>query len=99
MIFADLDETLIVSPGGIGPHAEALIELAAESGGALIPVSARPLTDIAGIFRASPLVSVAIGSGGAVLGQVGGGEVRSVAHQATLKAEEGMGLLHRLQSR
>jgi hydroxymethylpyrimidine pyrophosphatase-like HAD family hydrolase len=82
LLFADLDGTLIIEPGGVGPKLLELIGFAAKNAGSLIPVTARPVPHLAEMFRACDLNSFVIGNGGAVIARLEAGSFEVIAEEA-----------------
>ena len=90
IIFADLDGTLISGVDHIGDGVVKLLQAASSANGVVIPVSARPVTNIATLFKGQPAVSYAIGSGGAVTAHIDSNGVASVMHEETLALRDGL---------
>lgn len=81
LLLADIDGTLIASPGRIGREVRELLVLLSRHGGWMVPVSARPLGDIARMFRHHGEVHLAAGSGGGVLGTISSGRIHEVVYE------------------
>jgi hydroxymethylpyrimidine pyrophosphatase-like HAD family hydrolase len=96
VVFADLDGTLIDRDVHLGPAVRTLISKVTEAGGALIPVSAKPVPYIAELFSDVGDVSYVAGSGGAVIGRIRGGRLISVMHEEALRISDGRGFIDRL---
>lgn len=93
ILLADLDGTLITAPDGPGGDVEELARLMAVTGGALVPVSARPIANIARMFLGHDTVSLAVGSGGGVVARISAGRVAEIVHEETLDLGKGRLLL------
>ncbi len=84
LLFADLDGTLIVAPAGVGPRMAGLIDAVQRGGGSFVPVSARPVPNLAAMLHRYIPGSLAIGSGGAVLARLAADGSFTVLHEETL---------------
>lgn len=98
MLVADLDGTLIIPSGALGPGCRRLVAALDEQNGVLVPASARPIDSIAQVFSDTPAVDLVSSSGGGVIGRVARGRVRAVLQEEVLTLSAGATFVAELQA-
>ena len=92
LLFTDLDGTLIVGSDDLKHEASRLIGLARATGGSVVPVSARPVGNIARMFRGHKDIFV-IASGGGVIGKISDGRIIEIVHEETFEPDSAIHLM------